>query len=56
MYYSDTFGLLEGVDASAITNQRERHGATIHLFIGTRRSLDKSTFISLTITYDRNIS
>jgi hypothetical protein len=56
LYYNDTFSLLEGVDARAITNQREQYTATIHLFIGMRRSPGKSTFMSLIFTYDRNIS
>ena len=56
LYYIDTFGLLEGVDAREITNQREQYGATVHLFIGTGRSPGKSTFMSLTFTYDRNIN
>ena len=34
----------------AITIQREQYGATIHLFIGTGRSLDEITFMSLTFT------
>ena len=42
LYYNDTFGLLEGVDARAITNQREQYDATVHLFIGMRRSPGKS--------------
>jgi hypothetical protein len=41
-YYNDTFGLLEGVDAREITNQPEQYGATVHLFIGTGRSLGKN--------------
>jgi hypothetical protein len=52
----DTFGLLEGVDAREITNQREQYGATVHLFIGTGRSPGKSTFMSLIFTYDHNIN
>jgi hypothetical protein len=55
MYYIDTFGLLEGVNMRVITIQREQCGATVHLFIGTGRSLGKSTFMSLTFTYDHNI-
>jgi hypothetical protein len=31
-----------------ITSQREQYGVTVHLFIGTRRSLDEKTFKSLT--------
>ena len=56
LYYIDTFGLLEGVDAREITNQREQYGANIHLFIGTVRSPGKSTFMSPIFTYDRNTS
>jgi hypothetical protein len=56
MYYIDTFGLLEGVDMRVITIQRERYDATVHLFIGTRRSPVKSTFMPLTFTYDHNIN
>jgi hypothetical protein len=56
MYYIDTFGLLEGVDVRVITIQCEQYGATVHLFIGTGRSPGKSTFMSLTFTYDRNIN
>jgi hypothetical protein len=32
------------------TSQREQYGATVHLFIGTRRSLCRSTFMPLTFT------
>ena len=56
MYYIDTFSLLEGVDVRVITIQCEQYGATIQLFIGTRRSPGKSTFMSLTFTYDHNIN
>jgi hypothetical protein len=55
MYYINTFGLLEGVNMRVITIQREQCGATVHLFIGTGRSPGKSTFMSLTFTYDHNI-
>jgi hypothetical protein len=34
----------------AITSQREQYGVTVHLFIGTRHSLGKITFMSLTLT------
>jgi hypothetical protein len=51
-----TFDLLEGVDAWEIINQREQYGATVLLFIGKGRSPGKSTFMSLTFTYDRNIN
>jgi hypothetical protein len=54
LYYNDAFGLLEGVDARDITNQREQYGATVHLFIGTGRSSGKGTFLSPIFTYDRN--
>ena len=56
LYYIDTFGLLEGVDAREITNQRKQYGATVHLFIGTGCSPVKSTFMSLIFTYDHNIN
>jgi hypothetical protein len=39
-----------------ITIQREQYGAIFHLFIGTGRSPDKSTFVSLTFTYDHDIN
>jgi hypothetical protein len=39
MYYIDTFGLPEGADVKVITTQREQYDATVHLFIGTGRSL-----------------
>jgi hypothetical protein len=39
-------------DARVITIQREQYGVTIHLFIGTGRSLDKITFMSFTFTVD----
>jgi hypothetical protein len=41
--YKCTFGLIEGKkykrDAKANTGQREQYGCTVHLFIGTGRSL-----------------
>jgi hypothetical protein len=37
-----------------ITNQREQDGVTVHLFIGTRRSPGKSTFMSLVTIYNIN--
>jgi hypothetical protein len=43
LYYIDTFGLLEVVDAREITNQREQYGATVHLFIGTGRCWGSSS-------------
>jgi hypothetical protein len=39
-------------DARMITIQHEQYGVTVHLFIGTGRSLDKITFMSLTFTVD----
>jgi hypothetical protein len=39
-----------------ITSQREQYGVTVHLFIGTGRSLDKITFMSLTFTVDHKAS
>ena len=54
MYYIDTFSVLEGADVRVITIQREQYGATVHLFIGTGRSLGKSAFMSPIFTYDRN--
>jgi hypothetical protein len=59
LYYIDTFGLSEGEnvnDARAITMQREQYGVTVHLFIGTGRSPDKITFMSLTFTVNHKAS
>jgi hypothetical protein len=39
-----------------ITSQREQYDVIVHLFIGTRRSLDKITFMSLTFTVDHKAS
>jgi hypothetical protein len=39
-----------------ITIQREQYGVTVHLFIGTGRSLDKITFMSLTFTASHKAS
>jgi hypothetical protein len=39
-------------DAGAITMQREQYGSTVHLFIGTRCSLGKITFMHFTFTVD----
>jgi hypothetical protein len=39
-------------DARVITIHREQYGVTVHLFIGTGRSLYKITFMSLTFTID----
>jgi hypothetical protein len=54
--HENSVGLLEGVDVREITNQCEQYGDTVHLFIGTRCSPGKSTFMSLTFTYDHNIN
>jgi hypothetical protein len=35
-----------------ITIQREQYGVIVHLFIGSGRSLDKITFVSLTFNVD----
>jgi hypothetical protein len=43
-------------DARVITIQREQYEVTVHLIIGTRRSLDKITFMSLTFTIDHKAS
>jgi hypothetical protein len=37
------------------TGQREQYGATVHLFIGTGRSLCKITSMPLTFTIDLEI-
>jgi hypothetical protein len=37
-------------DVQVNTSQREQYGATVHLFIGTRHSLCKITFMPLTFT------
>jgi hypothetical protein len=54
-YYIGTFGLPKGertrIDARVIPIQREQYGVTVHLFIGTGRSPDKITFMSLTFIY-----
>jgi hypothetical protein len=39
-----------------ITSQREQYGVTVHLFIGTGRSLGKITFMSLTFTISQKVS
>jgi hypothetical protein len=38
-----------------ITIQREQYGVTVHLFVGMRRSPDKSTFMSLETIYNLNM-
>jgi hypothetical protein len=57
LYIIDTFGLTEGEnvgDAGAITIQREQYGDNVHLFIGTGRSLDEITSMSLITNYNHN--
>jgi hypothetical protein len=39
-------------DAQASTNQHEQYEGTVHLFIGTRRSLCKITFMPFMFTTD----
>jgi hypothetical protein len=51
-----TFGLIEDVDARAITIQRKQYKGTIHLFIGMERSLSKNTFMTFTCTHNCNIN
>jgi hypothetical protein len=41
-------------DAGENTNQREQYGGTVHLFIGTRRSPVKITFITFTTNYNHD--
>jgi hypothetical protein len=41
-------------DAGTITIQREQYVGTVHLFIGTRRSPDKITSMSLLTNYNHN--
>jgi hypothetical protein len=54
IYYIDTFSLLEGVNESVISILPERYRGTVHLFIGTGRSPDKNTFMTLTYTHNPN--
>jgi hypothetical protein len=56
LYYIDTFGLFEGVDARVITIQCEQYNGTVQLFIGTGRGLDKNTFMTLTCVHNCNIN
>jgi hypothetical protein len=37
-----------------IKSQREQYGGTVHLFIGTGRSPDKTTFVSLITNHNHN--
>jgi hypothetical protein len=54
--YIGTFGLIEGKkskrDARVNTSQREQYEGTVHLFIGTWRSLCKITFMPFMFTID----
>jgi hypothetical protein len=54
--YICTFGLTEDKktkrDARANTSQREQYGGTVHLFIGTGRSLCEITFMPFMFTID----
>jgi hypothetical protein len=42
-------------DARMNTSQREQYGVTVHLFIGTGRSLCGITFMPLTFTFNLGI-
>jgi hypothetical protein len=42
-------------EARASTRQREQYGGTVHLFIGTGRSLCKITLMPFTFTIDFRI-
>jgi hypothetical protein len=42
-------------DTRANTSQREQYGGTVHLFIGTWRSLCKITFMPFMFTIDLRI-
>jgi hypothetical protein len=54
--YKCTFGLIEGKkykrDAKASTSQREQYEGTVHLFIGTGRSLWEITYVPFTFIID----
>jgi hypothetical protein len=41
-------------NVGAITMQREQYTSTVHLFIGTGRSPDEITSMSLITNYDHN--
>jgi hypothetical protein len=58
-HYINTFGLPEGEcesDARVVTIHCEQYGVTVHLVIGTGRSPDKITFMSLTFTANHKAS
>jgi hypothetical protein len=42
-------------DVRVNTSQREQYGGTVHIFIGTRRSLCKITFMPFMFTIDLRI-
>jgi hypothetical protein len=46
----------EGVDARAITIQRERYVGTVHLFIGMGRIPGENTFMTLICIHNCNIN
>jgi hypothetical protein len=56
--YKCTFSLIEGKkyrrDTKGSTSQREQYGGTVHLFIGTGRTLCEFTFMSSTNYYNHN--
>jgi hypothetical protein len=58
--YKGTFNLVEGKkykrDAKASTSQREKYGGTVHLFIGTGRSLWEIKFMFFTFIIDLYIN
>jgi hypothetical protein len=41
-------------DARVNTSQREQYGGTVHLFIGTSRSMCEITFMSFTTSYNHD--
>jgi hypothetical protein len=41
-------------DAQVNSSQREQYGGTVHLFIGTGRSLCEITFMSFTTSYNHD--
>jgi hypothetical protein len=57
LYDLDTFGFPEDTNASdtrEITIQHEQYRGTVHLFIGTGRSPEKITSMSLITNYNHN--
>jgi hypothetical protein len=56
---SNTWGVtgsLEGVDARAITIQREQYSGIVHLFIGAGSSPGKNTFMTLILAHNRSLN